>query len=133
MALEYAEVLLQAEQPQAALELLLPLIARDSAQKPKNSAKDGRMIHGLAKAYLALGQYPQALEQFNLLYQNSRENTDLWWQAFLGEIRCRRALDQKPEILYNLISQKRVFFPEMGGAELKEEFGRLQAEFSPRK
>jgi hypothetical protein len=59
------------------------------------------------------------------VYAESPEDSVLWWKAFLRELQCRAALDQDPQSLYNLISQKRVFFPEMGG--LGEEFKQLQS------
>ena len=52
--------------------------------------------------------------------------------CILGEIHCRVALEQDSETLYKLISQKRVFYPHMGGTELKREFERLRSELSSR-
>lgn len=126
--LEYGEALLRAEQQEQALEVFRVLLERVPDKR-----WGGRALLGLAEAYFALRRYPQALQQFNLLFQHSSENSELWWKAFLGEVECRRVLDQEPEILYNLISQKRVFFPNMGGADMKEQFDRMQAELAAKR
>ena len=126
LKLEYGEALLRARQPEQALQLFESVVQEDAAGHPDGRARNGRAVFGLAESYFRCGKPAQALPHFNRLYAETAENSDLWWKAFLREVQCRMGLDQDPRTLYNLIRQKRAFFPEMGG--LEEEFKQLQVE-----
>ena len=93
-----------------------------------NALVSGRAGYGLAESFYQLGRFSDSLMHFNRLFHRLPENTQLWWKAFIREIQCRRALEQDPVLLYKLIEQKRVFFPELGGAERRGELQQLQRE-----
>jgi tetratricopeptide (TPR) repeat protein len=122
--LEYGEALLRTGRAGEALKLFRSVV--DAGRGSKN----GRAVVGLAQAYLLDDNPREALPHFSRLYRDTPEDTDLWWRSFLGEIRCRIALDQDRRTLYNLISQKRVFHPQMGGPKRREQFEQLRTELS---
>ncbi len=130
MGLEYAEALLRAGRTSEALRIFRSTVDEGARTQADGQARTGRAIYGLALSYLQLQQPGDALKYFSKLYQQSPENSDLWWRAFLGEIQSRKALQQDAQRLYNFLQQKRVFSPGMGGAELKAEFERLQNQLS---
>ena len=122
--LEYGEALLRTRRAGEALELFRGVV--DAGRGSKN----GRALFGLAQAYSLNDNPREALPYFSRLYRDTPEDTDLWWRSFLGEIRCRIALDQDRRTLYNLISQKRVFYPQMGGPNHRAQFEQLRTELS---
>jgi hypothetical protein len=77
---------------------------------------------------VASERYAEALPHFSRLHRLSPENSEVWWSALLGEVRCRAKLDQDAQMLYNLIEQKKAFFPKMGGSDMRRRFQRLQQE-----
>lgn len=130
LGLEYAEALLRTDRNSEALAIFRSTVDEEAGKQVGSQARNGRAIYGLARSYLQLQQPSDALKYFSMLYQQSPENSDLWWRAFLGEIQSRKALQQDVRTLYNLLRQKRVFYPGMGGPELKQEFERLQKQLS---
>ena len=130
--LEYGEALLKSKRPDEASEVFRSAVREDAAAEPDGRSHSGRALYGLASAYLDGSKPHDALPYFSRLYSEAAEDSELWWKAFLGEIHCRMALEQDSETLYKLISQKRVFYPHMGGTELKREFERLRSELSSR-
>ncbi len=130
LKLEYGEALLRTDRSTEALGLFRTAVEEDAAGQPDGRSRNGRALYGLAQSYLQAQRPRDALAHFSRLYRDSPQDSNLWWRSFLGEIRCRMALDQNTQKLYNLISQKRVFYPRMGGPELKKQFQQLQAELS---
>ena len=128
--LEYGEALLRTGRAGEALELFRSVVGAGLGKKTGGGSKNGRALFGLAQAYLLDNNPREALPYFSRLYRDTPEDTDLWWRSFLGEIRCRIALDQDRRTLYNLISQKRVFYPQMGGPKHREQFEQLRTELS---
>ena len=130
LKLEYGEALLRTSGSKQALEIFQSVVAEDAAEQPDGRSRNGRALFGLAQVHLQDRKPDLALPYFSRLYRESAEDSDLWWRSLLGEIRCRLALDQDAQTLYNLIRQKMVFHPQMGGPELKREFERLQAQLA---
>lgn len=128
LELEYGEALLQAEFPAEALALFQDAVSKDASSRPDGKSRNGRAVAGLAESLFLMQRFEEALPHFNRLFRESAEDSDLWWQAFMREIECRRRLGQDPKVLYNLVEQKRVFFPAVGGARLKPKFDRLRAD-----
>ena len=126
--LEYGEALLRTRRAGEALELFRSVAGDGLGKKAGGGNESGRALLGLAQAYLLDNNPREALPYFSRLYRDTPEDTDLWWRSFLGEIRCRIALDQDRRTLYNLISQKRVFHPQMGGPKHREQFEQLRTE-----
>jgi tetratricopeptide (TPR) repeat protein len=87
-----------------------------------------RASWGRAEALYLLGRHAEALTHFSDIYRALPEDSAGWWQALLRELQCRRALDQDPQMLYNVIEQKKTLFPALGGPAMKRQFQKLQAE-----
>ena len=128
--LEHGEALLRTGRAGEALKLFRGVVDDGLGNKRGSGSKNGRALFGLAQAYLLDSKPQEALPYFSRLYRDTPEDTDLWWRSLLGEIRCRIALDQDRRTLYNLISQKRVFHPQMGGPKHREQFEQLRTELS---
>ncbi len=131
LQLEYAESLMRTTREQdiiAAYDIFSAVVAKDAASRTDGEPRNARAIQGLAESAMASEHYAEALPHFSRLHRLSPENSDVWWTALLGEVRCRAALDQDAQMLYNLIEQKKAFFPKMGGSQMRRNFQRLQQE-----
>ncbi|MCG3138414.1 MAG: hypothetical protein HJJLKODD_02278 [Phycisphaerae bacterium] len=132
--LELAEALLRttsSTDAQEALNLLQSIVSVEEKNQPDGRCRNGRALMGLADAHFALQQYEPALKLYSRIFQESVENTDLWWRAFLRDIECRLHLKSPPDTLYSLLKQKEYLYPELGGAAIAGEFHRLEQLLQP--
>jgi len=93
---------------------------------------DAANVHGMARAHLALRQYPEAIEQYKKMVKavDRNQHPKLYWEIQVE--RCQATLGgygDKPKVMANLVTlirQLRMEDPEMGGNLV--EFNNIEAE-----
>jgi hypothetical protein len=134
LRLAYGEALLATQRPDdasLAVHVFKEAVAADAERHGGRSA-NGRALIGLARSQLQAGQFADALVLFSRIHRDSKEDTAMWWDAFCGELSCRSELDQDPQILYNVIEQKKAFYRHLGGPDRRRILQNLQTELRRR-
>ena len=113
--------LLQADEPEAALELLQACQQELRAQS--DDADDARMIEtalGCGEALLRLRRPAEALPIFSEIWQRTAERSPAWWRAYCGSLQAHTMQgDSAPEDILASIRQQKVLAPGLGGARWK--------------
>jgi len=131
LRVQLAEACLQANEPDRARQLFTECLETDSASEaPANQS--ARTMFGLAEALFQLKRYPDALSLYNRLYRELQPASAVWWQALLGDLRCRTELGDDPQGVVRVIRQHRFLHPDMGGAQLRARFEELLERNRPR-
>ncbi len=91
--------------------------------------KAGDVLRGLGYGYEALGQYDRALDQWRILAQGVKENTDGWFEAQYHLIRCHQLagrLDHAQKLLHLL----RLRCPTIESANWRKRLDALDREWT---
>jgi hypothetical protein len=126
LRLQLAEARLAAGNAADALPLLAETAAFDAQRHNDGLAHDPRILMAQAEALLRLQRFEQALPIFNRAFQESPVNARHRFAALLGDLRCRTELREDPAGIINVIRQHRFLSPDLGGAQLKQEFADLE-------
>ncbi len=99
-----------------------------SSSRPADTALNYEVRVGRAECLLALGKHDEALPIFTEIWQATPEHSPLWWQAFVGSLRCHSRLASDPQQIVQSIRQQRQLAPALGGPRWKRTLELLEAE-----
>ncbi len=127
-AVQNAEAHLLAGKFMEARELFAPLLPDTQTEPAKLDPVDLRAIFGHADALLRCGDPAKSLPEFNRLATTLPPEHSIRWQALLGDLESRTALNHPPDGILKVIAQQRRLFPALGGPDTAARFDRLERE-----
>lgn len=128
LTLQLAEANLSAGHPEKSLELFDSLLMPTPDSLLNDSAGPLPAVVGRADALFQLGEFGQALVEFNRLATSLPPNDPVRWKALLRDLQCRSALKEPPQGIIKVILQQKYLYPYLGGPAFAPQFERLLRE-----
>ncbi len=126
--LQLAEAHLEAGHADQALLLFREAERFDVARFDDGKAHDPSLVIGLANAFMQQKKYDDALLLFNRLFLESPPDAPHRFEALLGDLRCRTALNEDAAAIIDVIDQHRFLSPDLGGESLKKKILAVKAQ-----
>jgi hypothetical protein len=127
IAVQLAEARLRAGQFQEAKRILTSWLPEDGSKAARDAA-DIRILLAHAQAQMSLGEHASALRDFNLLATSLPPISPGRWEALIGDLTCRTALNETPDGIIRVIQQQRLLYPDLGGPKFAPRLEQLLRE-----